>query len=131
MKADDLFAGNAPPALPPDPVPGIQRMLMIALPMTFFGPLVCVTSVPGALLTLWVWYRADEELARVESGALPGQWDARVRTLRRQAFAALSAASMLMMLQLALLSLGVYQGLIGLALSVYDGLSGGGGPPIP
>lgn len=121
MKADDLFSGDAPPALPPDPVPAIRRLLWLSAPMSAAGPFICVTSVPGALLALWAWYRADEELARVESGALPGQWDKRIRALRNHAFAVLSTASLLMMLQLALLSFGVYQGLIALALTAWEG----------
>ena len=129
MKADDLFAGDAPPALPPDPVPAIRRLLWLSAPMSALGPFLCVTSVPGALLALWAWYRADEELARVESGALPNHWDHRVRQLRNHAFAVLSTASVLMILQLALLSLGVYQGLIQLALAAWSGDPGVALPP--
>lgn len=82
--ADDLFTGDAPPP-PTNRLPRIRRILLVALPLDLLG-IPCFTGVPGAILTLWAWQLADEELARVESGALPVALRPDVVRIRAQAF---------------------------------------------
>lgn len=112
MKADDLFSGDAPPAPPPDPLFAIRLQMGLAGALNVLGPFICITSVPGALLSLWAWYRADEELAKVDNGALPESFRAKVRIVRSVAFANISLASALMSLQMFLFTQGVYAGAV-------------------
>lgn len=107
MKAEELFAGE----VVRDPTPPIRRLLFFAVPMNLAGPCL-FTGVPGALLSLWAWYRADEELAKVENGALPEEFRAPLGRLRATAFGNLSFCLMLLFVQIALFSMGVYHALI-------------------
>lgn len=116
MNADDLFAGDKQVA-PPDPTPPIKRLLALAVPLNLAGPCL-FTGVPGAAFSLWAWYRADEEMAKVETGALPKSLLQPLSTLRNAAFANLSVCLMLLLLQVALFSFGVYQQLLTAILGV-------------
>lgn len=110
MKADDLFSGEGAIATP-DPTPPIARLLWLAVPLNLAGPCL-FTGVPGAALSLWAWYRADEELAKVETGALPESFRRPLTNLRNTAFGNLSLCMMLLILQIVLFSMGVYQSLL-------------------
>ncbi len=126
---DELF-GGANASEPTTPPPTRVRALVIAgFVLTVLGP-TCFTGVPGAGLALWAWYRADEDLARAEAGALPPDAEASVRKERRVAFAGVVFAMVLLVIQLSLFARGAYDvyvaflaGLLNLAL--------GGEAPLP
>ena len=116
--ADDLFGGDAPPPPPPDPAPRIRRILAFAGPLNLMGPL-CLTSVPGAFLSLWAWYQADEAMARLESGDLPEGYGPHLKALKNSTFANLIAAFSVMIFQILLFMTGVYQQLLEAVLSSF------------
>lgn len=126
---DELF-GGANASGPTTPPPTRVRALVIAgFVLTVLGP-TCFTGVPGAGLARWAWYRADEDLARAEAGALPPDAEASVRKERRVAFAGVVFAMVLLVVQLSLFARGAYDvyvaflaGLLNLAL--------GGEAPLP
>ncbi len=126
---DEPF-GGANASEPTTPPPARVRALVIAgFVLTVLGP-TCFTGVPGAGLALWAWYRADEDLARAEAGALPPEAEASVRKERRVAFAGVVFAMVLLVIQLSLFARGAYDvyvaflaGLLNLAL--------GGEAPLP
>jgi len=111
VKADQLFDGEAPPPPPPDPTVAIQRLLWIAVPLNLMGPCL-FTGVPGAALSLWAWYRADEELARLEAGGLPAALRPRLVQIRWLSSLNLGLCGSLLLLQLGLFGIGAYQSLL-------------------
>jgi hypothetical protein len=111
VKADQLFAGETPPPPPADPTAPILRLLWIALPLNLLGPCL-FTGVPGAALSLWAWYRADEELARLEAGAHPVALKSRLSQIRWFCSLNLGLCGALLLLQLGLFGIGAYQALL-------------------
>ena len=120
---DDLFSppGASGDAAPPvvDRLRRARLILGIALPLNLFG-VFCFTGVPGAVLALVGWQLADEEVARVESGAIPkdqlrpaGRW-------RNFAFLQLVFAMFSLTIQFLLLSAGIYDLLLEAALGLLD-----------
>lgn len=111
--ADDLFAGSGPPVGPPPSarLDRARRWLGLAFVLDILGPF-CFTSVPGALLTLWAWQAADEELARVESGALPATLAGPARNVRRLAWGLASFCAMSMTFQVMLFWIGFYEAVL-------------------
>jgi hypothetical protein len=113
---DDLFAPEAPPpAPPPDRLRRISRLLAIALPLNLLG-FLCFTGVPGAVMALVGWQLADEEVARVESGALPKEVGPRAQRLRSFAFVQMLIALLSLLLQIVLFGAGFYDALLELVL---------------
>jgi hypothetical protein len=104
---DDLFSGGAKAPPIADNLARIWRFLVFATPLNLFG-FACFTSVPGAFLTLWAWQLAEEEVARVESGALPAERGASVRAARGYAFGMLVFVCFSLLGQIVLYSLGLY-----------------------
>ena len=66
-KVDALFAGDLPPPVTDagGRIKRIRRVLFFAIALDVLG-IPCWTSVPGAILTLWVWLTTDADL-----GAIP------------------------------------------------------------
>jgi hypothetical protein len=106
---DDLFQRDTPVRPAPDRLHRIGWMLAIAAPLNLLG-VPCFTGVPGAILTLVAWQLADEEVARVESGALPEERRSRATRLRAVAVAQLGFCVVSLLVQTALFGLGVYDG---------------------
>ena len=81
-RVDALFAGEPPiPKLDGKPIiRSIRRILWVAIPLDVLA-IPLWTGVPGALLTLWAWLKADSAMRLVQDGRFDVA-DARV--LRRQ-----------------------------------------------
>ena len=107
---DDLFGGGSAPPPPPlrDHLGRARWVAFGALVANLAGP-CCFTGVPGAALALWAWYLADEAVERVEAGALPSDRGPSAARTRDWAFRGVMLAGVLLVLQLALFSLGVYE----------------------
>ncbi len=108
-----LFAGRRPATGSADRSPGraIILLLLLALPLNLAG-LLCCTSVPGALVSLWAWRLARRELALLEHGELPVQDTLRLTRLQRLATGMLAASLLLLLAQVYLLTTGFYQDLL-------------------
>ncbi len=115
--ADDLFGGSGPPDGPPPSarLDRARRWLWLALVLDALGPF-CFTSVPGALLTLWAWQAADEELARVESGNLPAALEGPARNVRRLAWGLAAFCAVSMTFQMMLFWIGFYDAVLALII---------------
>lgn len=61
-------------------------------------------AVPGALVSVWAWIRADETLKMARSGALPVEAGAPAHRARQQAFVVLGVAALCLVVQLWALS---------------------------
>lgn len=99
--ADELFRGGDEPPLP-DPTRGIRRLLLVGAVLDTVGA-PCFLSVPGALITLYTWQRATEEVERVRSGALGAEMGPPLRALRKIAAALLVWCCISMLTQTAIL----------------------------
>lgn len=81
-----------------------------ALPEALGGPaviamgLTSMLAVPGALVSVWAWIRADETLRAARSGALPALAGAPAFRARQQAFVVLGVAALCLVVQLWALS---------------------------
>jgi hypothetical protein len=108
-KVDALFSGlgTEVPSQATRPVSRTQRLLAIAIVLNILG-LPCWTSVPGAVLTLWVWMSLDTEMARVEAGAYSEADTAALLSLRRYASLTLVLCVVCLVVQIALLSTTFY-----------------------
>ncbi len=127
---DELFGGGDA-ATPATPAPTRVRTLVLAgFVLTVLGP-TCFTGVPGAALALWAWYRADEDLARVEAGALPASAEAALRGERKVAFAGVVFAMVLLVVQLSLFARGAYDMYVGVLADLLNLALGGEAPPPP
>lgn len=116
--ADDLFSPEAPPpAPPPDRLRRISWLLGIALPLNLLG-IFCFTGVVGAVMALVGWQLADEEVARVESGALPKDARPRAQALRTFAFVQMAFSVLSLTAQVFLFGLGFYDFVLGGLLQV-------------
>lgn len=104
---DELF-GQGPPR-PPErsPVAGLAWQFVVATLLVLAGPLCC-TSVPGTLLALWVWTRADEVVTMADTGVVGEADGYRALRLRRSAFGLMTFASFTILVQLALAWTGDY-----------------------
>lgn len=108
-KVDALFAG-VDPQLDTEATPRIartRRLLSIAIVLDILG-LPCWTSVPGSVLTLWVWMSTDTDLARIQAGEFSDKDAAELMRLRRYATIALALCVVSLLLQIALLSTNFY-----------------------
>jgi hypothetical protein len=110
---DDLFGGgSSAPAPPRDRLRQVYVLAGLGLALTVLGP-CCFTGVPGAGVATWAWYRADEELGRVEAGYLAPDREGDVRTARSVAFAGMALAFVITSVQLALWARGFYDWYLG------------------
>lgn len=81
-----------------------------ALPDAMGGPavvamaLASLLAVPGALVSVWAWIRADEALRAARSGALPAEAGAPAFRARQQAFVVLGVSALCLVVQLWALS---------------------------
>ncbi len=117
-RVDALFAGNLP-APPTDRGPRLHRLeqtLRVAIGLNVLG-ILCWTSVPGAVLTLWVWLATDSDAAQAEEGDISSADAERVVLLRRRATGALLFCVVALIAQIFLLSTSFYERLWG-SLSV-------------
>ncbi len=108
---DDVFDAGGPPIGVQDRVVRVGALLALAAPLNLCS-IACFTGVPGAVLTLVAWHLADEDLARVETGALPPERRDRIVALRRIAFVQMGVCSVLLLVQVALFMLGAYGALL-------------------
>ena len=89
-KVDALFAGDEPEGPTPAPprILRLKKLLAIAIVLDILG-LPCWTSVPGAIMTLWVWMATDTDVAHIEAGTYTEAEAAELLQLRRYAAMAL------------------------------------------
>ena len=89
-RVDALFAGEPPePLLDAEPtLRFLHRVLWVAIPLDVLA-IPLWTGVPGALLTLWAWLRADAEVRQVEEGRYSDEDAHELLRLRRISLAAL------------------------------------------
>ncbi len=120
--ADDLFSTEAPAPVH-DRLGRVEKLLAIALPLNALG-IFCFTGVPGAVLALLAWHTADEEMLRIESGALPADRMVRARRLRGLGFGLLVFALLSLSAQVTLFAIGFYAGLLELLGVVASGGAG-------
>ncbi len=113
-RVDELFGASGAGIRPRTTL--IFMLLFTGLMFTLLG-LAC-TSAPGGLLVLAAWGVADDDLARVRSGALPADTGAAASKLRGWTTAGLVVVVVLFLAQLVLLSLGFYDELWGQAIQV-------------
>ena len=90
-------------------LPLVWGILAVALPLNLLGVLSC-TAVPGAVVTLMAWWLLDQELALHGSGMIDPSDGPALLKLKQVTrwFLAFCGANLL--LQIALLSTGVYEG---------------------
>lgn len=118
---DDLFGGGASAPPPPqDRVRQVYGLAALGFVLTLLGP-CCFTGVPGAGVATWAWYRADEELARVEAGYLAPDRETDVRTARSVSFSGMVLAFVLVSVQLALWARGFYEWYLAQLAAVFLG----------
>lgn len=99
---DELFGGgDRAPVV--DPTRNIRRMLIAGAVLDTVGA-PCFLSVPGALVTLYAWQRASEEVERVASGAVGPEHGPQLRALRKIALALLVWCCASMAVQTTILS---------------------------
>ena len=108
-RVDELFAGNDPrqPTQASIRIVRLQRTLVVAIILDILG-LPCWTSVPGAVLTLWVWMSTETDLVRIEDGEYSDQEAAALMKLRTYASLALGLCVVCLILQIFLLSTQFY-----------------------
>jgi len=108
-KVDALFAGEDPhqPMSASPRIQKLKRTLTIAIVLDVLG-LPCWTSVPGAIMTLWVWMSTESDVARVEAGEYSDQEAAALMQLRSYAALALVFCVVCLILQIFLLSTQFY-----------------------
>ena len=108
-KVDALFAGDDPdePAPAPPRILRLKKTLAVAIILNILG-LPCWTSVPGAILTLWVWLATDADVARIEAGVYSESDAAELLRLRNYAALALALCVVCLLVQVALLSTHFY-----------------------
>ena len=113
-RVDALFGGDLP-APAGDHEPRLQRIeqtLWFALALNVLG-IPCWTSVPGAVLTLWVWFATDPESIELNAAGMGPSDRDRVQRLRRRANATLAVCIAALILQIVLLSTAFYSHLWG------------------
>lgn len=115
---DDLFSGEPAPAPPTDRLKSVGRLLVVGGVLDLLGPF-CLTGVPGAAVTLWAWYQADEEVARAEEGVLSADAGRRARRMRSVAFGLLVFTLLSLLVQIALFGMGVYDALFAAFLELW------------
>ena len=116
-KVDALFSGDLPPP-PRDLGPRIRRLrqtLWAAIALDVLG-IPCWTSVPGAVLTLWVWLSTDPGMVPSDEMHSPVEL-AQLGRMRRIATIALVFCVASLVTQIFLLSTSFYERLWG-SLSV-------------
>ena len=108
-KVDALFSGDDPegpsPARPR--IIRLKKLLAVAIVLDILG-LPCWTSVPGAIMTLWVWMATDTDVAHIEAGTYSEGEAAELLQLRRYAAMALVLCVICLLVQIALLSTSFY-----------------------
>ncbi len=122
-KVDALFAGEDPhqPMGASPRIQQLRRTLTIAIILDILG-LPCWTSVPGAVMTLWVWMSTETDLARIEAGEYSDQEAATLMQLRTYSAWALVFCVVCLILQIILLSTPFYTRLWGSLSVVIDHL---------
>jgi hypothetical protein len=130
---DDLFGGGeaAPePAYrapsPEDRLRSARRWYVAGALLTAFGPF-CLTGVPGAAALIWSFWTADEDVERARNGAIAPEHAEAATALRRSTARALGVACVLLLVQIVLFSIGVYEALVFTVLGALFGMS----PPAP
>ena len=117
QRVDALFAGEPPPPLLDGESPQrfIRRLLYVAIPLDLLA-IPLWTGVPGALLTLWAWLRADAEARQVGAGRYSEEDGRAILRLRRVAQGALVFILLSFMVQIWLLTrpeyTALYRGLL-------------------
>ena len=116
---DDLFSSDAPTPIR-DRLGRVAWLLAAATPLVLAGP-ACFTGVPGALIALFCWFTADDELARIETGVLPADRAPRARRLRAAAFSLLGLSAALFALTMALFGAGFYDAALQALVALWNG----------
>lgn len=110
-RVDALFSGDLPTSTPIEAQRRLHRLnrtLWVAIGLDVLG-LPCWTSVPGAVLTLWVWLATDADLVRIEAGEYSDADTALVMRIRRLAAIALVFCVVSLLIQILLLSTSFYE----------------------
>ncbi|MFN7147753.1 MAG: hypothetical protein ACK4YP_28545 [Myxococcota bacterium] len=118
--ADDLFSSEAPAPVR-DRLARATMVLAFATPLVLLG-VTCFTSVPGAVLALVGWQMADEEVARVESGALPLDRLPTARRVRAAGFSLVVLSGVLFLVQIWFFTQGWYDPVAALIGSIVAGV---------
>jgi hypothetical protein len=109
-KVDALFSGDLPPtsADTGNRILRLRRVLYIAIGLDVLG-IPCWTSVPGAVLTLWVWLSTDTDVSRIEHGEYSDVEANSLMKLRRITSWALTFCVCSLVVQISLLSTTFYE----------------------
>jgi len=110
-KVDALFSGDLPTSTPIEAQQRLHRLnrtLWIAVALDILG-LPCWTSVPGAVLTLWVWLATDSDLVRIEAEEYSDEDASFLMRIRKIATGALIFCVASLALQIFLLSTTFYE----------------------
>tara|TARA_B100000530_G_scaffold87962_1_gene53483 strand:+ start:1873 stop:2259 length:387 start_codon:yes stop_codon:yes gene_type:complete len=109
-RVDALFSGNLPQPTPDagNRILRLQRVLYIAIALDVLG-IPCWTSVPGSVLTLWVWLSTDTDVSRIENGEYTDTEAVRLMRLRKITSWALAFCVCSLVIQIGLLSTTFYE----------------------
>jgi hypothetical protein len=110
-KVDALFSGDLPISTPVEAQQRLRRLkrtLWLAITLDILG-LPCWTSVPGAVLTLWVWLATDADLVRIEAEEYADEDAALLMRIRRISAGALVLCVVSLVIQIFLLSTTFYE----------------------
>jgi hypothetical protein len=124
---DELFGGpggpgGAPPEAPSDRLRSARRWMTAGLIGTVAGP-CCFTGVPGAAALLWAFFLADEEVARRALLSDAAGQEAATVTRGRAAWC-MGIAMVLLLVQIVMFSVGLYELLFEAALQLVALLRG-------
>lgn len=108
MAVDDLFDGDPNGAALPNPIPGLQILLLVASVLVAAGP-ICCTGAFGGLLSLWIWSRGGDAISRIEAGLHPATLLKPARRVRGLAIGLMSTSLMSLFVQSILWGQGFYQ----------------------
>ena len=115
-RVDALFSGNLPEpnANHEARLQRLNQTAWAAIALNILG-IPCWTSVPGAALTLWVWFATDPDSIDGVDDAAPPAIREQFDQIRRRANVALTLCIAALLVQIILLSTSFYERLWGAA----------------
>lgn len=118
MAVDDLFDGDPNGGQLPNPIPSLRAWLFAASMLVAAGP-ICCTGAFGGILSLWVWSRAGDAVARVDAGLHPAALARPARNVRRLAIGLMSTSLLSLLIQSILWGQGFYQSIVVLIFGAF------------